>query len=77
MFPGVVVHGQKGNRFQLNVINELEDSMMERVVGIICILVYLPIQKLIYPEALAWHFSERLELGGRVNIRYAVPYNSQ
>ncbi|KAF8228163.1 Cupredoxin [Tricholoma matsutake] len=29
-FPGVVVHGQKGDRFWLNVVNELKDDTMER-----------------------------------------------
>lgn len=33
-FPGVVVRGQKGDRFRLNVVNELKDDTMERATSI-------------------------------------------
>lgn len=72
-----MIRGQKGDRFLLNVINELKDDTMERVTSIVCRLAYTPIWKLIYLEALAWHFSERHELGGWSSLHYAVPYNSQ
>ena len=35
MFPGPVIRGQKGDRFQLNVVNNLDDSTMERSTSVV------------------------------------------
>ena len=45
VFPGPVIRGNKGDRFQINVINELKDPSMLRSTsivrpGILCFLDY-------------------------------------
>ena len=63
MFPGPVIRGQKGDRFQLNVVNNLDDSTMERSTSVVCLQRVSYCKKLTLLEALAWHFPERDELG--------------
>jgi hypothetical protein len=79
-FPGPVIRGQKGDRFQLLVVNDLTDSTMDRSTSIVCLSAHwhpcFP-TLISLREALAWDLAERDELGRWYGIHHAMSYYSE
>jgi hypothetical protein len=68
VFPGPVIRGRKGDRFQLNLINELTDGTMLRSTSIVCPNIYCLNSYLLSTAALAWRLAARPVKLGRRNV---------
>jgi FtsP/CotA-like multicopper oxidase with cupredoxin domain len=62
-FPGPVIRGKKGDKFQLNVVNDLTDDTMEKSTSIVSLSMQPCSPEPISPEALAWYLAGGDELG--------------
>jgi len=81
-FPGPVIKGYKGDIFQINVVNLLEDDTMLKTTSVVSTSTIarqdhgLPFVLMVIPTALAWNISTEFELGRRVVICHAMSHHT-